>query len=205
MTSGKPEARGSQEPVLGREFGSHVRELRQRRHWSLESLSKASGVSRSMLSEIERNQANPTLATALGIARAFGMRLGDLVDGQPGDSRLQVIRSNDPSYDYRTDAECALRTLSPLAPDRIFEFYRVDIEAGGALRSPPHFDGTRELVYVDRGRVVVESGDESSKLGPGDSIMYAADVPHAIVNAGRSHARVFLIDLFNEPGRPPAR
>jgi quercetin dioxygenase-like cupin family protein len=67
---------------------------------------------------------------------------------------------------------------------------------GGSLRSAPHFDGTRELVYVDRGRVIVESGDESSKLGPGDSIMYAADVPHAIVNAGRSHARVFLIDLF---------
>jgi transcriptional regulator with XRE-family HTH domain len=200
MISGKPDEFGAQEPALGRDFGSHVRELRQRRHWSLESLSKASGVSRSMLSEIERNQANPTLATALGIARAFGLRLGDMVDGHPGDSRLQVIRSNDPSYDYRSDAECALRTLSPLAPDRIFEFYRVDFEPGGALRSSPHFDGTRELVYVDRGRVIVESGEESSRLGVGDSIMYAADVPHAIVNAGRSHARVFLIDLFPPNG-----
>jgi quercetin dioxygenase-like cupin family protein len=44
--------------------------------------------------------------------------------------------------------------------------------------------------------VVVESGDESSRLGAGDSIMYAADVVHSIANAGRSHSRVFLIDLF---------
>jgi quercetin dioxygenase-like cupin family protein len=126
--------------------------------------------------------------------------LGDMVDGHPADSRLTVIRSNDPSYDYRSDAECALRTLSPLVPERSFEFYRVDFEPGGALRSPPHFDGTRELVYVDRGRVTVESADESSKLGAGDSIMYAADVPHAILNAGRSHARVFLIDLLGPNG-----
>src|ERR671937_2506291 len=111
MISGKPDEGGVQDSALGRDFGSHVRELRRRRHWSLESLSKASGVSRSMLSEIERNEANPTLATALGIARAFGMRLGDLVDGHPGDSHLQVIRSNDPAYDYRSDAECALLTL----------------------------------------------------------------------------------------------
>jgi transcriptional regulator with XRE-family HTH domain len=193
MSSGKPD---DQEPALGRDFGSHVRELRQRRHWSLESLSKASGVSRSMLSEIERNEANPTLATALGIARAFGLRLGDMVDGHPGDSRLKVIRADDPSYDYRSDAECALRTLSPLSPDREIEFYRVDFAPGGALRSPPHFEGTRELVYVDRGRVIVESGEESSRLRAGDSILYAADVPHAIVNAGRSAARVFLIDLI---------
>ena len=88
MTSGKPEQPGAQEPALGRDFGSHVRELRQRRHWSLESLSKASGVSRSMLSEIERNQANPMLAIALGIVWAFGLRLGDMVDGYFGDSRL---------------------------------------------------------------------------------------------------------------------
>jgi transcriptional regulator with XRE-family HTH domain len=184
------------EPAVGREFGSHVRELRGRRRWSLESLSKASGVSRSMLSEIERGEANPTLATALGIARAFGMRLGDLVDGHPGESRLQVIRANDPSYEYRSDDEITLRTLSPLSPDRSLEFYRVELAPGGALRSPAHFEGTRELVYVDRGRVEVQSGEESSRLAAGDSIMYAADVPHAIVNGGRAHARVFLLDLF---------
>ena len=54
---------------------------------------------------------------------------------------------------------------------------RVDFEAGGSLRSPPHFDGTRELVYVDRGRVIVESGDESSRLGPGDSYQYTSGCP----------------------------
>src|SRR3569833_3177954 len=50
-----------------------VRELRKKKKWTLEELSAASGVSRSMLSEIERGNANPTLAVACRIARAFDL------------------------------------------------------------------------------------------------------------------------------------
>jgi transcriptional regulator with XRE-family HTH domain len=181
--------------ALGTDFGAKVRELRRKRKWSLEALSQASGVSRSMLSEIERGEASPTLALALAIARALGTRLGDLVDGGHG-SELQVIHHNDPSYDYRTEGDCQIRTLSPLDADRMIEYYRLDFDRGGELRSQPHFRGTREIVYVDVGRVRVESGDEDVVLTAGDSVTFAADVPHAIVNVGRSRARAYLIDMF---------
>jgi transcriptional regulator with XRE-family HTH domain len=182
--------------ALGTDFGTRVRALRQKRRWSLEALSQASGVSRSMLSEIERGEASPTLALALAIARAFGVRLGDLVEGSHGDSLLRVINHNDPAYEYRTEADCQIRTLSPLDADRVLEYYRLDFERGGELRSQPHFVGVREIVYVDVGRVRVESGADETVLTAGDSVTFAADVPHAIVNVGRSRARVFLIDLF---------
>jgi transcriptional regulator with XRE-family HTH domain len=181
--------------ALGTDFGVRVRELRQRRRWSLESLSQASGVSRSMLSEIERGEASPTLVLALGIARALGTRLGDLVDGGHG-SELQVVRHNDPAYDYRTEGDCQIRTLSPLDADRMIEYYRLDFGRGGELRSQPHFTGTREIVYVDVGRVRVESGEDDVLLTAGDSVTFAADVPHAIMNVGSSRARAYLIDLF---------
>lgn len=181
--------------ALGADFGARVRELRQARRWSLEALSRASGVSRSMLSEIERGEASPTLALALAIARALGTPLGDLVEGSHS-SPLQVVRHNDPTYDYRTDGDCQIRTLSPLDADRMLEYYRLDFDRGGELRSQPHFTGTREVVYVDVGRVRVESGGNEVLLTAGDSVTFAADVPHAIVNVGRSRARVFLIDLF---------
>lgn len=193
MSSGKPDAGGA---ALGGDFGGRVRALRQRRRWSLEGVARKSGVSRSMLSEIERGEANPTLALALAIAHAFGVRLGDLVEGSHGDSLLQVIRSDDPVYDYSTEADCRIRTLSPLDPDRAIEFYRLDFGPGGALRSQPHFVGVREVVYADKGRIRVESGDDQTLLTAGDSVTYAADVPHAIVNVGRSRARAYLIDLF---------
>jgi transcriptional regulator with XRE-family HTH domain len=181
--------------ALGADFGARVRELRQGRRWSLEALSRASGVSRSMLSEIERGEASPTLALALAIARALGARLGDMVEGQHT-SPLQVVRHNDPAFHYQTDGDCQIRTLSPLDADRMLEYYRLDFERGGELRSQPHFTGTREIVYVDVGRIRVESGDDDVVLTAGDSVTFAADVPHAIVNVGRSRARAYLIDLF---------
>jgi transcriptional regulator with XRE-family HTH domain len=185
--------------ALGSDFGTRVRELRQSRRWSLEDLARASGVSRSMLSEIERAEASPTLALALAIARALGTPLGDMVEGQHGNPP-QVVRHNDPLYDYRTDGDCQIRTLSPLDADRTLEYYRLDFDRGGELRSQPHFTGTREVVYVDVGRVRVESGVDDVVLTRGDSVTFAADVPHAIVNIGRSRARVYLIDLFPHPG-----
>jgi transcriptional regulator with XRE-family HTH domain len=187
--------RSQDHQTFGAEFGGRVRELRRQRGWSLEVLSRASGVSRSMLSEIERGEASPTLVLAQAVARALGTRLGDLVDGGHG-SALQVVRHNDPTYDYRTDGDCQIRTLSPLDADRRIEYYRLDFDRGGELRSQPHFTGTLETVYVDVGRVRVESGEDVVVLTAGDSVSFPADVPHAIVNVGRSRARAYLIDVF---------
>jgi mannose-6-phosphate isomerase-like protein (cupin superfamily) len=53
---------------------------------------------------------------------------------------------------------------------------------------------------VDVGRVRVESGEDQVVLTAGDSVTFAADVPHAIINVGRSRARVYLIDLFPSGG-----
>src|SRR6476469_5623632 len=81
-----------------------VRELRKKKGWTLEQLSAACGVSRSMLSEIERGNANPTLAVAFRIAGAFSMSLGQLVDEPTGPrSRIDVIRADDRAYHYRAD------------------------------------------------------------------------------------------------------
>src|SRR3954463_7316579 len=90
---------------LHRLLCGRVRELRKKRGWTLEQLAAASGVSRSMLSEIERGNANPTLAVAFRIAQAFSMSLGDLVDTPESapKSRIDVIRADDAAYTFRSD------------------------------------------------------------------------------------------------------
>ncbi|HXX94982.1 MAG TPA: XRE family transcriptional regulator [Planctomycetota bacterium] len=182
-------------------FCDRVRELRRKKIWSLDELSKASGVSRSMLSQIERNRVNPTVAVAQSIAQAFGVPLGSLVDGAAYAPSLDVIRAADRTYRVRTQtgsekSSCEIRTLSPLHLEKRVEFYELRFVAGCALRSAPHFTGTRELLTVTQGSLRVTSGRESSELGPGDSAYYHADVPHAIENIGRGPAVAFLIDLY---------
>lgn len=182
--------------AIHRHLGARVKALRAARGWSLEALAQASGVSRSMLSQIEREQANPTLAVTLRIARAFGLGLGELLDVPGAASSIRVIRSADHAYDYRSDKDCRIRTLSPLNLEKDVEFYQVLLRPGGALRSAPHFAGTREFLGVNKGAVRVESGEDHEELAEGDSASYRADVPHAIVNLGAGEASLYLIVVY---------
>src|SRR6266545_2310431 len=177
--------------ALSRHLGTRVKHLRAGQGWSLEALASASGVSRSMLSQVEREQANPTLAVTLRIARAFGMTLGELLQTPSAASSVNVIRADDRAYHYRSDRNCRIRTLSPLHLEKDVEFYEVQLQPEGALRSAPHFEGTREFLTVQKGHVRVESAGDSEKLNPGDSASYRADVPHAIINIGRTEAVIF--------------
>ena len=182
--------------AISRHLGGRVRQLRSERDWSLEVLAGASGVSRSMLSQIEREQANPTLAVTLRIAQAFGMTLGELVQIPDATSSINVIRADDRAYHYRSDRHCRIRTLSPLNLEKDVEFYEVQLQPGGALRSAPHFQGTREFLTVETGQVRVESAADGELLHPGDSASFRADVPHAIINAGPGVAVFFLVDIY---------
>lgn len=181
------------ESALGAHLAERLRGLRTQRGWSLEKLSSICGVSRSMLSQIERREANPTVAVALAIARALGVTLDELVT-PPDERDLKIIRSDDTQYLYRSDESCRIRTLSPLSAERELEFYEIALEPGGELRSAPHFRGTREFLTVRKGRVRVESGHDHTDLQVGDSIAYPADVAHAIVNAHSGRSIVYLID-----------
>jgi transcriptional regulator with XRE-family HTH domain len=182
--------------AINRHLGGRVKSLRAGRGWSLESLANASGVSRSMLSQIEREQANPTLAVTLRIARAFGLTLGELIEMPGAASAVTVIRANDHTYHYRSDKDCRIRTLSPLNLEKDVEFYEVRLQPGGALRSSPHFEGTREFLTLQKGRLRIESANDSEELHPGDSASYRADVPHALINVGKTEAVIFLIVIY---------
>jgi transcriptional regulator with XRE-family HTH domain len=173
-----------------------VRELRRERKWSLEALSAACGVSRSMLSQVERGQANPTLAVTARIARAFGMTVGELVETPEASAKVDVIRAADRQYHYRSDEHCTIRTLSPLHLEKDVEFYEVSFRPGGVLKSAPHFEGTREFLTVEKGKIRVTSAGDAVELSKGDSASYRADVPHAIENLGRTEAVVFLVDIY---------
>lgn len=182
--------------TIHQHLGSRVKHLRGACNWSLEALAHASGVSRSMLSQIEREQANPTLAVTLRIARAFGLSLGELLEMPGAASAITVIRADDHNFHYRSDKDCRIRTLSPLNLEKDVEFYEIRLQADGALRSAPHFEGTREFLTVQKGRVRVESAGDIEQLNPGDSASYRADVSHAITNSGRGDATVFLIVIY---------
>lgn len=174
-----------------------LKQLRSDRGWSLEQLAQLCDVSRSMLSQIERGQANPTLGVALRIAAAFRLTIGELVgeSTQPG-SAIHVIRQDDPSHHFRSDEDVSIRTLSPLNLEKDVEFYEVALKPNSELKSAPHYVGTREFLTVHQGKVRIDSAGDTTELNRGDSASYPADVAHRIVNVGRTEAIVFLVVIY---------
>lgn len=195
-------------PVEGGEAASiaqtvcdRVRNLRKQRGWTLEQLATASGVSRSMLSQIERGSANPTLAVAYRIAQAFDMSLADLVEAPVGKPRIDVIRADDRSHLFRDDEQCSIRTLSPMHLEKDVEFYELRLKTKGVLDSAPHFEGTREFLTIEAGTVRVTSGEQTTELKQGDSAHYPADVPHKIENLEAGESVAFLVVIYSRNGR----
>ena len=187
---------GAAESKVGELLCRRVRDLRKKRGWTLAEMSAACRVSRSMLSEIERGGANPTVVVAHRIAQAFGIALGELIESPSATQRVDVIRADDRTYHYRSDRYCRIRTLSPLHLEKAIEYYEIVLRAGGALRSASHFEGAQEFVTIQKGRVRVASGGDSEDLAAGDSAHYPADLPHAIENLGDQDAVVFLVVTY---------
>jgi transcriptional regulator with XRE-family HTH domain len=183
--------------TAGERLGRRVRQLRSERHWSLEKLSLACGVSRSMLSQIERCEVNPTLAVTSAIAQGFGLSLGELVDEPDAMPLIHVTRATDPSHVLRRDRRCTIRALTPMRFEGDLELYEVRLAPGQELRSSAHKPGTREIVIVKEGAAMVESGGESVQLDPGDTVAYRADIAHVIANPGSEPSIILLVDAYD--------
>jgi len=190
-------ARGAGGPdLVSGHLRKRVKQLRSERAWSLDALARASGVSRSMLSQIERGQANPTVGVTFRIARALGISIAELLEAPGTATSITVIRAQDRAYHYRSDRSCTIRTLSPLNLEKDVEFYEVELAEGGELRSAAHYRGTREFLTVQKGKVRIESGSDGEELAKGDSVSYRADLPHAVINTGSGRALLFLVDIY---------
>lgn len=178
-------------------LSSQVAVLRKKRRWTLAHLSALSGVSRSMLSQIERNRANPTLTIAYRIAKAFDISLDEMIDRPVEGSQIERRQASDPTYVFRSDYDCRIRMLTPEEFEKDVEFYEVVVFAGKTLNSAPHLPGTREIIVLKQGAVRVTCGSDTSELESGDSAHYTADKPHSLSNPGQTDAVLYMVNVFN--------
>jgi transcriptional regulator with XRE-family HTH domain len=175
--------------------GDTLAALRQAQALSLDALSRKAGVSKSMLSQIERAQANPTVAVVWRLANALGVPLGDLLGSAPAPAEpaITVVPAHATPSLRHPDGACELRILGPIDLAGQFEWYALAIQPGGALESQPHEAGTREHLTLLTGALDVVSGDARHHLAPGETARYAADRPHAIRNLGGTEATAWLV------------
>jgi len=175
--------------------GAALAALRQSRSLSLDELSRLAGVSKSMLSQIERAQANPTVAVVWRLANALGVPLADLLGGAAPAAApaMDFVPAHAAPSLRSPDGLCELRILGPIELAGQFEWYALTVQPGGALESSAHEDGAREHLTVQAGALEVSAGGETQALKAGETARYAADRPHAIRNTAKSAASGWLV------------
>ena len=175
--------------------GDTLAALRQSANLSLDALSRKAGVSKSMLSQIERGQANPTVAVVWRLANALGVSMGDLLGNAPPAraATIEVLGAHAAPAIRSPDGLCELRILGPIGLAGHFEWYALTIQGGGLLESQAHEAGTQEHLSVMSGALEVRSDTLVQRVKPGETARYAADQPHHIRNGGKVVANAWLV------------
>lgn len=172
-------------------LAASLREARKTRGLSLDAVARLSGVSRSMVSQIERGESSPTVATLWNLTQALQVDFAGLLEGRPRPG-IEIVRAEAAPIIAGRGHGLIIRILSPAEAVGEHEVYDLSFGVGGGLVSDPHSPGCRESLTVISGNLRVISGEEESRLGPGDTARYPADRNHEI-HAMDGAARAILI------------
>jgi transcriptional regulator with XRE-family HTH domain len=174
-------------------MGRAVKQRRKAAGFSLRILAARSGISPSMISDIERGTKSPSVSTVVRLARALGVTAAALVDGDTGPApRIRVLRRGDGAGG---EHPARWKSLGPAAPGSRIDFVRYQIPPSTVLGpATAHAPGTVEHMHVATGTVRVTVGDETAELAAGDGCSCRTDAPHAIENPDPSaEALIYLI------------
>ena len=187
------------EPVEKPLIGKNIQAIRKKQNLTLGVLAEKSGVSKAMLSQIEADKVNPTVAMVWKIAQGLGVEIQDLLSGGAEFVRKFKVTRKDSitTLDTKHD-EVHLQVLSPVSTVEDIEMYLLTFKPKGSLQSAPHFPKTEEYLTIIKGEVRVSAGEHTAELKEGDFINYHCDIDHAISNIGNAEAVVHMVVRFQK-------
>ncbi|WP_211162681.1 helix-turn-helix domain-containing protein [Alteromonas ponticola] len=150
-------------------IAKNLKARRQEKGWSLDSTAKATGVSKAMLGQIEREESSPTIATLWKIATGLNCSFSSLLD-QGSASPHQ--------HNFKDDVSMAVETLFPFSPVTSFEVFAITLSDHHRQLSPAHSNGVTEHIHVLSGELAVLSDGQWRSISENQQFVLAADQPH---------------------------
>jgi transcriptional regulator with XRE-family HTH domain len=167
--------------TTGAQIAARLRLEREARAWTLEDLAARSGVSRAMISKIERCEASPTAASLVRLAAAFDLTLGGLF-ARAEEAGDRLVRTADQPL-WRDPATGYLRRQVFQRPDHPAELIRVELPPGARIGLPASsYARIRQLVWVMKGRLVIKEGAVRRELAAGDCLAFGPPADTTFAN-----------------------
>jgi transcriptional regulator with XRE-family HTH domain len=179
-----------------RELGHAIRAKRTALNLTLEELAARAGVSRAMLSDIERDLKNPTIKVLCQIAEGLGCTVSYLLGEQPQKAvtNIQLVRKNERRILVDPQSGVERHLLAPALQHHGIEVLWYVIPPGcrtGAF--PSHQHGVEEHITLVQGCLHCILGEQEVILEAGDSVFFPADVVHDFYNPGPESCHYFLV------------
>jgi transcriptional regulator with XRE-family HTH domain len=180
-------------------LAARLRAERETRNWSIADLATRSGVSRAMISKVERNEASPTAALLGRLSAAFGLTMSQLFARIEQAGGLVARAADQPLW---RDPETGFlrRSLSPPAGAPL-ELVWGEMPAGQGVAYPA--ESYRQLldqqIVVLSGQLTIVHGGETHILDPGDCIRYGPPSDSIIRNDGTEVAGYIVAVLRRTP------
>lgn len=163
-------------------IAKNLKNLRETRKLSLDNVAKLTGVSKSMIGQIERGEANPTISTLWKIANGFKISFTELMHRPETDIEIVSIKDTRPLIE--DGGRFRNYPIFPFDNNRRFEIYTVAVDAGSCLDAEPHPKGTQEFMTLFSGQMTITINNEEYILAANTSIRFKADVAHRYKNTG---------------------
>jgi len=171
-------------------IAANLRDIRNDRKLSLDQLAELTGVSKSMLRQIETGKSSPTIATIWKIANGLRVSFTALLRKPTIEAQVQGFRGQKPltaeSEHYR------LFPLIPFDPRQSFETYYIEIDHGTVFHGEPHKGNVYEYVFVIRGKLEISAGGKKFEVNEEEFLQFQADCPHRYRALGRKMASAIM-------------
>lgn len=161
-------------------ISSNLKRLRTERNLSLGQLSELSGVSKVMLSQIEKGESNPTINTIWKIATGLQIPYTSLIDSPL--EECVILHKNERSVQTENDGSFLAYCYYATTPNRNFELFKVEMKPHSKHASDGHSPKTQEYIIVDDGELTIKLAMGEYVLKKGDSIYFDSSLSHTYIN-----------------------
>src|SRR5688572_28908909 len=182
--------------VLSGQLGKTIQRLRKAYNLSLSELAEQSGVAKSIISQIERNETNPTLATIWRLSQALDVSIEKVLAAADEEPFIETIeRAATPSLTSE-DGKVRLAIIGWIKTVEWLQWYDLVAEPGGELDSEGHQRGSIECLSVIEGALEVEVAGVIERVETGGTARYRCDRRHTIRNTGDTPARATMVCIL---------
>lgn len=179
---------------LNQNISMNLRRIRLAKGYSLDMVAEQTGVSKSMLGQIERGEANPTIGILGKIVSGLRVELTDLVETPK--EQVYPVRKEWLVPTKEAADKYKVFNYFPYEKTRNFELYTMEIAAGETYYSGAHGENTREYVIVQKGQMTLKLGKQEYIVGEGDAIRFETDKEHMYCNSGQELLQIVCVFYY---------